>query len=96
MGGRHPVGDAGVADLRLGSDEALGHGLLGDEKGPGDLGLRQPGQRPQREGNLCLQRQCRVAAGEHQPQPVIADTAVLAVGLVGGFEHAGLLVLGTV
>jgi hypothetical protein len=37
-----------------------------------------------------------VAAGEHQPQPVIADTAVLAVGLVGGFEHAGLLVLGTV
>jgi hypothetical protein len=93
--GRHAEGNPGVAHLGLGPHQALGHGLLGHEKRPGDLRRRQPCQRPQREGNLGIERQRRVTAGEHQPQPVIDDAAfVLLVRLMGGPEHTGLPLLG--
>jgi hypothetical protein len=78
--GRHPVRDRGVADLALGADDPLGHGRLGHQQRPGDLGRGQPGQRPQRERDPRLERQRRVAAGEDEPEPVIADAAAITVG----------------
>ena len=37
LGGRHPVGDAGVADLALGPDQPLGHRSGRHQEGAGDL-----------------------------------------------------------
>ena len=78
--GRHPVGDAGVADLVLGPDQALGHGRLGHQERPGDLGRAQAGQRAQGQRDPGLQRQGRMAAGEDQPQPVVGDAALVVIG----------------
>jgi hypothetical protein len=49
---RDPVRDAGVADLGLGPDDALGDGRLGDQEAPRDLGGRQAAQRPQGQRDL--------------------------------------------
>ena len=43
---RHAKRDPGVLDLALRADEPLGHGLLGDEEGAGDLVRRQAAERP--------------------------------------------------
>ena len=90
--GRHPVRDRRVADLVLGPDQALGHGLLGDHERPGDLRGGQPGQRAQRQGDPRLQRQRRVAAGEDQPEPVVGDAAVVVVkvGIAGNGQGSRL------
>lgn len=40
-------------------------------KTPGNLGGAQPAHQPQRQHDLGLGRQARVAAGEHQAQPVV-------------------------
>ena len=47
------------------ADQPLGHGVLGDQEPGGDLGDRQPGHVAQRERHPGLDRQRRVAAGEH-------------------------------
>ena len=95
VGGRHPVRDAGVADLALGPHETLGHRRLGDEEGTGDLGRRQSCERPQCESDLRVHRQRRVTAGEDQAQPVVVDATVVAVvGFTRGRKHSGLLQLG--
>ena len=70
---RDPVRDAGVADLPLRPDEALGERRLRDEEGPGDLGRRQAAERPQGQRDAAVQRQRRMAAGEDQPEPVVGD-----------------------
>ncbi len=77
MRGRYPVRDAGVGDLPLGPHQALGHRLFGNQERACDLGGGQPGESAQREGNLRLDGQRRVAAGEHQSQPVVADPAAI-------------------
>jgi hypothetical protein len=79
--GRHPVRDRGVADLALGADDPLRHRRLGHQQRAGDLGRGQPGQRPQRERDPRLERQRRMAAGEDEPETVIADAAAVAAGL---------------
>ena len=71
IGGRHPVRDARVADLPLGAHEPLRHRLLVDEERAGDLRGGEAGERAQRQRDPGLDRQGRVAAGEHQPQPVV-------------------------
>ena len=73
LGRRHAIGDAGVADLALGPDEALGQRRLGDQERAGDLGRRQPAQRSQRERHPGVERERRVAAGEDQAQSVVRD-----------------------
>ncbi len=50
----YPVRDPGVADLALGPHQALGHGRLGDEEGPGDVGGLQAAQQPEGERHLRL------------------------------------------
>ena len=76
-GRRHDEGDAGVADLALGPDEPLRHGRLGHEEGPGDLGRRHAGQRAQGQRHLRLEGQRRVAAGEHQAEPVVGHLVLV-------------------
>jgi len=76
---RHPVGNPGVGDLLLGPDQPLGHGRLAGQERPGDLRGGQPGQRTQRQGHPGLERQRRMAAGEHQPQPVVGHPAMVGL-----------------
>ena len=68
----HPVGDAGVADLALGAHQPLRHRRLGHQERVGDLLGGQPAEQPERERHLRLDGQRRVAAGEHEPEPVVA------------------------
>ncbi len=63
----------GVLDLRPRPHQPLLHRRLGDQERPGDLGRRQPAQRPQGERHPRRHRQGRVAAGEDQPQPLVGD-----------------------
>ena len=73
LGRRHAIGDPGVTDLALGTDQSLGQRRLGDEERPGDLGSRQAAEGAQRQGHARLEGERRVTAGEDQAQPVIGD-----------------------
>ena len=85
---RHPVGDGGQGDLGPGPGQALGHGGLRGDQGPGHLGGREPAEHPEAEGHLGLDGQAGVAAGEHQPEQVVAHHRVGGRVGVGG-QHAG-------
>ena len=52
---------------------------LGNQKDTGDVDCGQPTDRSQRQCNLRLGRQCRVATGEQQPQPIVAIVGVVVV-----------------
>jgi hypothetical protein len=69
--GRHPEGDARLADLALGPHQPLRHGRLGDQEHRGDLGGGEPAHRAQGEGHAHAEVQRRVAAQEDQRQPVV-------------------------
>ena len=73
---RHPVGDAGVADLPLRAHDPLGERRFGDEEGPGDLGRREAAERAQGQGDAGVERERRVAAGEDEPQPIVGKAAL--------------------
>ncbi len=83
MGGRHPVGDAGVADLALGPHQPLGHRRLRHQECPGDLGGGETAEGAQGEGDLRLEGEGRVAAGEDQPEAVVDDAALVGTPVVG-------------
>ncbi len=68
------IRDAPVADEAFGPHDPLGDGRLGHHEGTGDLGRREPGDQTQRQGDLRLLRQGRVAAREDQSQTVIRDS----------------------
>ncbi len=76
LGRRHLVRDAGVADLPLGAHESLRHRRLLDKERPRDLAGLEAGDRAQGERDLRVRGECRVAAGEDQPQPVVRERAV--------------------
>ena len=80
----HAVGDVGVADLALRPHEPLRHRRLRDEEGAGDLGRLEAGDGAQRERDLSLRRERRVAAGEDQPQPVVLQGALRSLSPVRG------------
>jgi hypothetical protein len=61
---RHAEGDGRRLDLLLGADETLGHGLLGDEKCTSDLIRAQTAERAQRQRDLGVELEGRVAAIE--------------------------------
>ena len=62
----------------------------GDEEGAGDLGRREAAGKPQRERDLRLGRERRVAAGEDELEAVVGQAVV---GEVGGGLRARLLEL---
>ena len=84
---RHGEGDARVAYLALGPDEPLGHGGLGHQEGAGDLGRRHAGQRAQGQRHLGLEGQGRVAAGEHQAEPVVGHVLVRSLDVLAPRRH---------
>ena len=71
VGGRHPEGDAGLADLSLGPDQPLGHGRFGYEEGASDLRRGQTGDRAQGERHPCLRSERGMAAGHQQRQLIV-------------------------
>ena len=87
--GRDAVGDVGGADLVLRPDESLGHGGLGDEEGPGDLGGLQAGDEPEGQGHLGAGRERRMAAREDEAELVVCHRSHL-LGLVGRLHAHGL------
>ena len=78
VGRGYPERNAGVSDLPLGSHQALRHGRLGHQERSGDLGGRHTGQGAQSQRHLGLERQGRVATGEHQPQLIVRHIAAPA------------------
>ena len=88
--GRDPEGYARVADLALGPHQALRHGGFGDQERPGDLSRGEAGQSAQGEGDLGVQGQGGMTAGEHQAQAVIPArpaSRIPAVVLLGPHGH---------
>jgi hypothetical protein len=70
--GRYAVGDAGVRDLLLRPEQALSHRRLRGQERPPDRRRGEPGDDLERQGHPGLESECRVAAREDQPQPVVA------------------------
>ena len=68
---RHAVRDARRLDLALGTDQALGHGWLGDEEGAGHLLGGQSAEQAQGQRDLRFGGECRVAAGEDEAKPIV-------------------------
>ena len=77
--GRHTDRDTGLPDLLLRADEALRHRRLGDEERTRDLVRRQAAEHAQREGDLGLDRERRVAAGEDQGEALVGDGRLVHV-----------------
>ena len=74
---RDAVRDPGVPDLGLGPDQPLGHGRFRHQEGARDLGRGEPAEQPERQRHLGGRAERRVAAGEDEPQPVVAHRALL-------------------
>src|SRR5690606_31748972 len=79
---RHAVRDAGRADLVLRAHDALRERGWRGEKGARDLLRGEPADLAQREGDLRIGGERRMAAGEDQPQPIVLE--LLAVGVRAG------------
>ena len=91
MLGRHAERDAGVADLPLGADEALGERRLRDEERARDLRRLEAADQAQRQRDLRLRRERRVAAREDQLEPLVGNDSLLVVGeLLGPREQLRL------
>ncbi len=78
------VGDFGVADFALGADQALGHGGGRDQEGSRDFVGFEAAQRAERERDLRLRSQRRVAASEDELEAIVGDFGVLVIGGIDG------------
>jgi hypothetical protein len=88
--------DARVLDLALRPREPPLHRLVGDQEGARDLLGAKPAERTQGQGDLCLEPERRVAAGEDQLQPLVRERRLvhlvhLVLHGVGHLEQARLL-----
>src|SRR3954452_4884049 len=79
MLGRDSERDAGIADLPLGSDEALGERRFRDEKGARDFRRLEAADEAQRQRDLRLRRERRVAAGKDQLEPFVGNDSLLVL-----------------
>ena len=94
LGRGHPERDPREPDLALGPHQPLGHRGLLDQEGLRDLGRREPAERPQRERDLRVERERRMAAREDELEALVGKGSVVH-GFVGGggrVEQAGLRV----
>jgi hypothetical protein len=69
----HAKRDPGGFDLPLGAHQPLRHRALRYQEGTGDLVGAEPAEGAQGERNLRLDRQRRVAAGEQNAAPFLAE-----------------------
>ena len=98
MGGGHAERDAGGLDLVLRPDQALRHRLLRDQEGARDLLSGQAAERPQRQRDLAVEGERRMAAGEEQLEPLVGNGGLIHLVLRGlrHIEQARLLGEGAV
>ena len=75
-------------DLALRAHEPLRHRRRRDEEGARDFVGLEAAERPQRERDLRLQRERRVAAGEDQPQAIVRDLVAPSSGSSGTDSRA--------
>ena len=73
---RHLEGDLRLGERPLRAHDALRDRRLGDEKGARDLVGREAAEQAQRERDLRLGREQRMARGEDEPQQIVADVVV--------------------
>ena len=90
-GGRDAVGGVVVAQLALGPHDPLRHRRLRHQERRGDLRRVEPSQQAERERDLRVGGERRVAAEEHQAELVVGDDVdegveVVALGWVVGFH----------
>src|SRR3954447_9073156 len=91
MLGRDSERDAGIADLPLGSDEALGERRFRDEKGARDFRRLEAADEAQRQRDLGLRRERRMAAGEDQLESFVGNDSLLVLReLLGTCEQLRL------
>jgi len=94
MVGRHAKGNAGVADLALGTNEPLGERGLRDEERTRDLTGLEARNLAQRQGDARFGREGRMAAREDEAQAFVGNRAhvVLLLGskLLEAREELGL------
>ena len=89
---RHAERDPRGADLPLGAHEALRHRRLGHEEGPGHLRRGQPADRLERQRDLRVDGERRVAAREDQCEPFVGQGLhVLLLGRLRAREQLGLV-----
>ena len=79
---RHFVGHPRVADLGFRADDALRDRRRRREERTGDLLGGQSADFAQRQRHLRIGRNCRMAAGEDQPQAVVFDALVVRLRLI--------------
>jgi hypothetical protein len=72
VGARHLEPDPRLGDLPLGPHQPLRESRLGQHEPGGDLPRGQPCDEPERQRDPDLEREGRMAAGEHEPELVIA------------------------
>ena len=72
-----------LCERALGAHDALRDGTLRDQERTRDLSRRQASQETQRERDLGLSGEHRMAGDEHQAQEVIADVVVHALAMSG-------------
>ncbi len=87
MCGGHPEGDPRGRDLALRAHEPLRHGRLGDEEGTSDLSRAEPAEGAQDEGDLSVEAQRRVGAGEDQLEAFVGERLALLRFVVHGLGH---------
>ena len=73
VGGGDFVGNAGLGDLLLGADQALGQRGLRRQEGGGDFGGGQAADGAQRERRPRVRADGWVAADEDQSKPVVLE-----------------------
>ena len=90
---RYAEGDPRRPDLPFRADEPLGHRLLGDEERPRDLLRAEAAERSQRERDLRVELERRVAAREDELEALVRDRRLVHLVLhgLGHVEQAGLL-----
>ena len=79
--GRHAERDAGGRDLALRAHQPLRHRRLGHEERAGDLVGREAAQGAQRQRDLRVDRERRMAAGEQQLEPLVGKRRLVHVVL---------------
>ena len=90
--GRYLIRNSGVANLRLGPDDALGDGAGSGQIRVRDFLGRQAAHFAERERDLRIGGQRRVAAGENEPQAVVFERVIVDDdGIDRGLEMPGEL-----
>jgi hypothetical protein len=85
--GRNAERDRGGADLLLRPDQPLRHRSLRGEERARDLLSREAAEHPQRQRDLGVDRERRMAAGERQRQSLVGNRALVHVVLLARRRH---------